>query len=59
MTKENIMPKGKQLHFPLMSTIRITMPYCESKIVKWLVLINYCQGILRKEYFATTELSHP
>lgn len=53
------MPEGKQLHFLFIRTIRIAKSYCESKIVKWLVLISYCQGILGKEYFATAELSHP
>lgn len=59
MTKENIMPEGKQLHFLFIRTIRITKSYCESKIVKWFVLINYCQGILGKEYFGTAEMNHP
>lgn len=59
MTKENIMPEGKQLHFLFIRTIRITKSYCESKIVKWFVLISYCQGILGKEYFGTSEMNHP
>lgn len=59
MTKENIMPEGKQLHFLFIRTIRITKSYCESKIVKWFVLTCYCQGILGKEYFAIAEMNHP
>ena len=53
------MPEGKQLHFLFIRTIRITKSYCESKIVKWFVLISYCQGILGKEYFGTAEMNHP
>lgn len=48
----------KQLYFLFMSIIGITMLSRESKIANWLVLINYFQGTLRKEYFGTTELSH-
>lgn len=59
MTKENIMPEGKQLHFLFIRTIRITKSYCKSKTVKWFVLTCYCQGILGKEYFATAEMNHP
>lgn len=58
MTKENIIPKGKKLHFPLMSATRITMSYCKSKIVK-MACVNKPLPKFRKEYFATTELSHP
>lgn len=51
MTKENIMPKGKQLHFPLMSAIRITIQHCKSKIVKMACFNKLLPRYFRKRIF--------
>lgn len=49
MTKENIVPKGKQLHFLFMSTIRICQ-IVKVRYSKMACLISDRQGILGKDY---------